>query len=145
MSTSVEHQAVQLGASIPDDAEIEKKLQTNLRRFRDRIDSPKTLLIIRNAVLTLLEVGDEVEDQMLSYLLADKDYRDGVVNRLSSQTPEYWDESWSKAWVKEIEPLYSKAQQRIARRRSLLSFWTKEWDTLPAEQVKHALEALLAK
>ena len=145
MAATVEHQATELGASIPDDAEIEIKLQANLRPLSDRIDTPKTLLIFRNAVLTLLEVGDQVDEQELLLLVLDKEYRQGIVNRLVSSTPDYWDQSWNAAWTKEIEPLYSRMQQRIARRRSLISFWTKEWDSLPAEQVRHAAEALSAQ
>lgn len=144
MSATIEHRAAELGVSIPDDAEIEKNLQEHLHPLSERIDSPKTLLIFRNAVLTLLEIGEQVDEQELLLLLVDKEYRQGIVDRLGSSTPKYWDQTWNAAWVKEIEPLYSRMQQKIARRRSLISFWTKEWDSLPADQVKHAAEVLSA-
>ena len=141
--TIVEERTSELRYSIPADAEIEAKLQAHLGALGDKVDSPKTLLILRNSVLMLLEVGDEVDNQSLILLIADREYRKGVVNRLTTNTPNYWDQTWNSSWTKEIEPLYSRAQQRITRRRSLISFWTKEWDTLPPEQVRHAAEALV--
>jgi hypothetical protein len=128
--------------ALPGDEEIEKKLELQMQSLRSAIDSPKTLLIVRNAALTLFEVDGEVTQQAIFLLVTDKDYRKGIVDSLISETPNYWDDSWNAAWTKEIEPLYSNRQQRIARRRSLISFWTKEWDSLPEDQTKLVGEAL---
>jgi hypothetical protein len=137
-------QAPDLARLLPDDAEIEKQLELRLSELGDEIFSPKALLIVRNATLTLLEVTGAANPEATFLLVADQQYRQGIVNKLVAETPSYWDETWKAAWTKEIEPLYSRLQQRITRRRSLISFWTKEWDTLPPDQVKKVAVTLKA-
>jgi hypothetical protein len=137
---------------LPPQALIESELQTQLHKISENIDSPKALLIIRNAALTVLElnelklVGQEdnrsLDLSSLLSLLTNSEYRQRIVERLISTTPNFWDESWDQAWSKDAEPLYSERQQRIVRRRSLISFWTKEWQSLPKEQVEHAIQVV---
>jgi hypothetical protein len=137
-------QAPELARLLPDDAEIEKQLELRLSEIGNQIFSPKTLLIVRNATLTLLEVTGDATPEATFLLVADEQYRQGVVDKLVTETPNYWDDAWKAAWTKEMEPLYSRLQQRITRRRSLISFWTKEWDTLPPDQVKKIAATLKA-
>jgi hypothetical protein len=135
---------------LPSQPLIEKELRTQFHKISENIDSPKALLIIRNAALTVLElnelklVGQENKRSLdlssLLSLLTNSEYRQRIVERLISTTPNFWDESWDQAWSKDAEPLYSERQQRIVRRRSLISFWTKEWQSLPKEQVEHAVQ-----
>jgi hypothetical protein len=137
---------------LPPEALIEKEVQSEFRRISESVDSPKALLIIRNALLTALELNElELPEQgnnqtldlsALWSLLTNSEYRQRIVERLISTTPNFWDESWDQAWSKDAEPLYSERQQRIVRRRSLISFWTKEWQSLPKEQVEHAIQVV---
>lgn len=140
--TSEIQSEVEVSSTLPEDLEIETKFESSMQRLSTAIDSPKTLLIARNVLLTLLEVEGKVDERLMLFLLKDKEYRQGIVTRLASDTPDFWDEAWKQAWKKQIDPLYSSEQQRIVRRRSLISFWTKEWDTLPKDQVKHVIAAL---
>ena len=131
-----------LDASISKVLDIEAKLESTMKELRDVIDSPKSLLIAKNAVLTLLEVEGSADFQTIFLLVKDKKYREGIVDKLESETPNYWDQKWNEAWSKEIEPLYSVAQQVIVRRRSLINFWTKEWNTLPEDEVRRIVTDL---
>ena len=137
-------QLTRISDSISDDAEIERKLESALSGLRLLVDSPKALLIMRNAALTLLEVHGTVGPERMLLLVADPEFRAGVVNLLVRDTPKYWDETWNAVWHKDAEPLYSVRQQRIARRRSLIAFWTKEWSELPEEEVAHVGRILAA-
>lgn len=129
---------------------LERELRFQLRKIRERIDSPKTLLILRNATLTLLELNDaklfkegkmpRLDAASLVSLLSDSEFREMILGRLVSTTPDYWDENWNHAWTKDADPLYSERQQRIMTRRSLISFWRNEWSTLPSEQVEQAMQ-----
>lgn len=135
--------------NLPSENIIEKKLQYQLRPIRDRIDSPRTLLILKNAVLTLLELevkqGDsnspeKIDGNSLLSLLSNDDFRKVTLAKLASSTPSFWDDNWDRAFAKDAEPLYSERQQRIMRRRSLIVFWTKEWDSIPKEKIEKAIE-----
>jgi hypothetical protein len=134
---------------LPPQALIEKELQDELRKVREEIDSPRALLIIRNAALTLLELSEiktagqlrpcNLDWNSVKSLLSNSQYRQTIVDRLISTSPNFWDENWDHVWSKDAEPLYSEQQQRIVRRRSLISFWTREWQTLPKDQIEHAV------
>jgi hypothetical protein len=130
---------------------IEKDLNARLRNLRNYIDSPKSLLILKNAFLTELEVyGTQplqkksaksvCDAKFVVCMLSDVAFREKIVDMLISTTPAIWDESWNHSWSKDAEPIYTEKQQRILRRRSLINFWTKELDSLPAEQVRHAIQ-----
>ncbi len=134
---------VKATSDILDDRSILSVVDNVVRAVSNAIDTPRALLIVRDAALTLVEVREEISYERLLLLLADKEYRQGIVTRLVNTTPNYWDSSWNAAWKeKDAEPLYSEQQQRIARRRSLISFWTKEFDTLPTDQLNHVNEVL---
>ncbi len=136
------NQLTETKESIPSDSEIERKLEPLLAAVGSAIDSPKVLLILRNSALTLLEVHGSIGLERMFLMVADSEFRSGVVNHLVSETPVYWGNAWNEAWAKDREPLYSKRQQAIARRRSLITFWTKEWAELPEHEVRHATEIL---
>jgi hypothetical protein len=135
-------QVAEILESIPDNLEIQRQLSPVLRLFESNVDSPRALLILRNSALTLLEVKEGFELERMFVLLADSEYRLGVVNRLINETPKYWDPAWYEAWGKDGEPLYSKRQQAIARRRSLINFWTEEWKEISEHEIRHAIEVL---
>jgi RNA polymerase-interacting CarD/CdnL/TRCF family regulator len=109
----------------------------------DAVDSPKFLLIIRNAVHTLLETpGQDFSWKSVHELLSDEKFRSNVVSKLKEVTPDLWREEWDKMWKVEEDPLFSKAQQRIVKRQSLIVFWTEEWDTLPTKEKMHVAEVV---
>lgn len=147
-----EESEIFIGLDLPSQALIEKELQTQLRMIREKIDSPKALLIIRNAALTLLELNkaglfeqksaQKLDLTLVKALLSDPQFRQTTVERLIATTPNFWDHNWEQAWTKDAEPLYSERQQRIVRRRSLISFWTKEWQALPRDQLEHAVQVV---
>ncbi len=139
---AAEKQLHENSGSFSGDWEIEKKLESCMQHLRPAVDSPKSLLIVRNAALTMLEVEGKAEVQSVFLLVRDKDYRQSVVDKLAAGTPNYWDEVWNHAWTKEVDPLYSSEQQGIARRRSLISFWRSEWDTLPEDEVSQIVKNL---
>lgn len=122
---------------------------TELKRFMDAVadivDSPKAHLILRNAAATLLELADHnLSVGEVCRLLSDDHFRDDVIEKLSEETPQYWSEQWNSLWKKDAEPLSSDAQQRIARRISLMTFWGREWSGIPAEVRRHVAEAARA-
>lgn len=128
---------------------LEEDTDARLRQFMDAladvVDSPKTHLILRNAALTLLELPECTLDlEKIRKLLTDAQVRASVMKELSEETPPYWSEQWNSLWRKDVEPLSSKAQQRIVRRISLLTFWSKEWDEVPAEVRSHVTDAVQA-
>ncbi len=137
-------QVAEIQDLIPSDRDIERKLEAELSIFADTIDSPRVLLILRNAALTLLEVHGSIGLERMFLLVADSEYRAGIVDHLVTETPKYWDDTWNAAWAKDSEPLYSKRQQAIARRISLITFWIKEWSELPKHEVEHTSKALQA-
>jgi hypothetical protein len=115
-----------------------------LRLVSDIADSPKLSQLLRNTFLALLESGDEdITFRNARKYVSDADYRAKCLAELSKETPDYWTEEWDAAYRKEIEPLYSKAQQQIVRRRSLIKFWTKEWIESISEKEKSRLFVFL--
>ncbi len=111
--------------------------------MQDVIDSPKSLLIVRNAILTLLEVpGERFSREKVGQLLRDDNYRAELVRNLNEQTPEYWSSQWDASWRKDKEPLLSTAQEQITKRGSLIEFWTKEWPTIGEDVKGHLTKAL---
>ncbi|HZW56613.1 MAG TPA: hypothetical protein VFF30_10015 [Nitrososphaerales archaeon] len=108
------------------------------------IDSPRTLLVMRNAIQILSEADENVDIERIFLVIADREYRRGIIGKIEAGTPNYWDESWNAEWRKDADPLYSNSQQRIARRRGLVHFWTKEWDTFPEDYVKSVARSLQA-
>lgn len=125
---------------------LERDIDTRLRQFMEAlaniVDSPKALLILRNAALTLLELPEHTLDvEKVCELLTDDQVRAGVIKKLSEETPPYWSEQWNSLWEKDVDPLLSESQQRIVRRISLVTFWSKEWDGIPAEVRSHVAEA----
>jgi hypothetical protein len=141
-------------------ATMERELRARLRAVRDKIDSPKTLFILKNALLTELELyGAESGSSLkrgcktqysgsgaifVECLLSDAQFREKVVDMLISTTPDVWDQNWNSVWNKDADPLYSERQQTILRRRSLITFWTNEWKTIPDEQVESAINVARA-
>jgi hypothetical protein len=122
--------------------QVSNKAKECMRLFQDIIDSPKTLLIVRNAILTLLETSEEeVNRDTVGQLLRDNNYRAQVVGKLKDQTPDYWSEQWDVSWHKDKEPLLSAGQERITRRASLIEFWTEEWGTISEDVKAHLTKA----
>ena len=123
--------------------QLSNKAKEYMRSFHYLIDSPKFLLIVRNATLTLLEISEqEISRDKIGQFLRDDNYRAEVVGMLREQTPAYWSEQWDASWHKDREPLLSAVQERITRRASLLEFWTTEWRTI-SEDVKAHLTKVL--
>jgi hypothetical protein len=123
--------------------QLNQEMLDHLDVVADAVDSPKFLLIIRNAVHTLLETpGQDFSWKSVHELLSDEKFRSNVVSKLKEVTPDLWREEWDKMWKVEEDPLFSKAQQRIVKRQSLIVFWTEEWDTLPTKEKMHVAEVV---
>jgi len=123
------------------DETLNQELENNLAQIRDAIDSPKTLLIMRNAVLTLLETPNQPFNwKAVHALLTQDDFRADIVNKLKQVTPKFWREEWDSLWKVDEDPLFSMAHQRIVRRYSLIVYWTEEWSHTPEKARIHAAE-----
>jgi hypothetical protein len=129
--------------SLPREAELNRELSTAMDSLIDAIDSPRTHLILRNAVLTLLELpGEDFSIRKVYELLTDDRFRSSVISRLGETTPPCWSEEWSLLWRKDADPLLSISQQRIVRLTGLLTFWTKEWGEIQYDIKRHIAEML---
>ncbi len=125
------------------DEQLNQEMLDHLEVIKAAVDSPKFLLIIRNAVHTLLETPNQDFSWKAVYaLLTDDKFRANVIDKLKEVTPEFWRDEWDKLWKVEEDPLFSKAQQRIVKRRSLIIFWTDEWSTLHKKEKMHVSEAV---
>ena len=125
------------------DGELSSRLTAAMACFQDTLDSPRTQLILRNAALTLLELpGHEFSVKLVYDLLTDDGQRSRAVKTLSEETPQYWSKEWDSLWRKDVDPLLSISQQRIAKRNSLLVFWSREWDQIPAGPKAHMVRML---
>lgn len=123
--------------------QLNQEMLDHLDVVADAVDSPKFLLIIRNAVHTLLETPDQdFSWKAVHDLLTDEKFRSNVVGKLKEVTPKFWRDEWDKLWEINEDPLFSKAQQRIVKRQSLIVFWTEEWDTLPKKEKVHVAEVV---
>ena len=127
------------------DEMLNQELENNLGLIWDDIESPRTLWIMRNAILTILETPDQSFSwKAVHALLTQDDFRTDIVNKLKQVTPKFWREEWDFLWKVDEDPLFSKAQQRIVRRNSLIVFWTEEWSDTPKKAKIHAAEIIEA-
>jgi hypothetical protein len=120
------------------------RLHSIMTSLEDLVDSPKALLVLRNATLTLLEAGEEFTYSKLYYLLSYDEYRKTVTNRLRQATPGTWSAGWNGAWQKDAEPLLSVAQEKMVRRNGLITFWSTEWMSIPEDLKAHVLRVVSA-
>jgi hypothetical protein len=121
---------------------LSHQLKEHMRSFQDIVASPKSLLIVRSAILTLLEAREEVSRDKVGQLLRDESYRAEALRKVKEQTPEYWSEQWNSSWRNDKEPLLSATQEQITRRAGLLEFWNKEWETISEDVKTHLTRAL---
>jgi len=127
------------------DETLNQELENHLAPIKDVIDTPRTLLIMRNAILTLLETPDQPFSwKSVHALLTQDEFRADVVNKLEGATPKFWREDWDSLWKVDEDPLFSKAQQRIVIRQSLIVYWTQEWSHTPKEERMHAAKIVEA-
>ncbi len=125
------------------DEQLNQDMLSHLEVVKDAVDSPKFLLIIRNAVHTLLETPNQDFTWKAVYaLLTDEKFRANIIDRLKGATPKFWRDEWDNLWKVDEDPLFSKAQQRIVKRQSLVVFWTEEWDTLPKKEKMHVADTV---
>lgn len=123
------------------DETMNQELINHLALLRDAIDSPRILFIFRNAILTLLQLPNQPFNWHDVYaLLRQNEFRINVVSRLKKLTPAYWSEEWDSLWNLDVDPLFSKAQQRTVRQHSLIVYWSEEWSSIPEELRMHALK-----
>ena len=109
----------------------------------DVLCTPRDALVIRNIRL----VFEEIEDQTFSFtnalkFLSDDEFRLRYIEQLEKKIPEYWSEEWNSCWTKELDPLSSKAQQEIVRRRSIVAFWRNEWKAMMSESSRQIVQRL---
>lgn len=127
---------------LPED-ELNSRLRAAMTTFQYALDSPRTQMILRNSILILLELPEHTVNAQLIYkLLTDEQFRKEAIKRLSETTPHYWSEDWNSLWRKDIDPLLSIAQQRVAKRNSIITFWSKEWDEIPSDVKRHVVKML---
>jgi hypothetical protein len=132
----------EVGSSIlmeKSDELLNQELKNNLAFTVDAIDAPKTLWIMRNAILTILDTPNQPYSwKAVHSLITQDDFRADIVDKLKKVTPMFWREEWDSLWKVDEDPLFSKAQQRVARRHSLIVYWTEEWSQIPAKAKNHA-------
>jgi hypothetical protein len=127
------------------DEMLNQELENNLGLIWGDIESPRTLWIMRNAILTILETPDQSFSwKAVHALLTQDDFCTDIVNKLKQVTPKFWREEWDSLWKVDEDPLFSKAQQRIVRRYSLIVFWTEEWSETPKKERIYAAEIIEA-
>lgn len=135
-------------------ADIEKINQTlaqDVDFLCNIVDSPQTLQILRNTLLLALfasEKGNDTTDinsrsVTCAVLLSDDLFRTDTINALNKDTAAIWSDEWNSAWRKDAEPLYSRTQQYMSMRASLITFWTREWNTIPEETRRHVAKLLV--
>jgi hypothetical protein len=123
--------------------ELNNVLGQHLRSLSDIVDSPRQQLILRNIILTLLELPEHEFTIEKAHALATQDQtRTEVIEKLKEGTPQYWSNDWNQLWKKDADPLLSMSQQRIASRTKLITFWSGEWATIPPEARDHVANAL---
>ncbi len=120
---------------------LDTRAKEYLKQVQDLVNSPNTQLVLRNSILTLLEVEDRdfTLDSVLR-LLTDDNYRGDIVRRLKKKTPEYWSEKWNSSWNKDLPPIMSRVQEQISKRNSLIAFWTDEYETLALDMKAVAVQ-----
>lgn len=127
---------------LPEDV-LNSRLGAAMAPFQDAPGSPLTHMILRNSILMLLELPEHVASVQLVYeLLTDAQFRNDAVKRLGETTPQYWSEGWDSLWRKDIDPLLSVTQQRVAKRNSILAFWSKEWGDVHSGAKTQAVKIL---
>lgn len=118
---------------LPDE-ELTTKSRECMNLLNSIIDCPFTQMILKNSVHLLLELPEHRFDvKSMHQLLTDEKTRSISINTLLQETPSYWTEEWNSLWKKDVAPLLSLGQQRIAKRISLINFWDKEYATIPVE------------
>lgn len=123
--------------------EMNEKLRIHVSSLGDIIDSPKELLILRNIILTLLELPEHQFDLRRALELAtDVEEQARAIQSLKQETPQYWSADWNSIWKKDADPLLSFSQQEATSRARLVTFWESEWNTIPIEQRNHVAAAL---
>ncbi len=129
--------------TLPSEEEVTRKLGVIMDSLKELIDSPKTQFILRNTVLTLLELPDYKFDVKLAFaLVTDIEARREAAAKLTEMTPKPWSDTWNSSWSKDAEPNYCKLQQCSMRRLALAEFWSKEWEDIPVETRRHVASLL---
>lgn len=131
-----------VGTRAYSEAEVQAPLHRFMAKLTDETSSPRVQLMLKNAVLTLLELHEEPSFDKAYELVANPNARSNAAERLSAETPRFWSNKWDSLWRKDEDPLLSDAQQRMARRIGLQTFWAKEYDDLPPEIRAQAANAL---
>jgi hypothetical protein len=131
--------------SLASDRQINKMLQKHLNLLQDIIDFPQEQLIMRNSILTLLELPDQkCSIEKIHELLTKPEARAAVIEKLRDTTPQYWSSEWDLflKQKKDSDPLLSLQQQRVSSRIRLINFWTSEWDSIPSQIRDHVASEL---
>jgi hypothetical protein len=125
--------------------EINEKLRKHLSSLGDIVYSPQEQLILRNIILTLLELPEHQFKLEKACDLASEDQAQArAVELLKQETPQYWSSDWNLLWKKDADPLLSFSQQRATSRARLVTFWESEWNTIPIDVRNHVAIALKA-
>jgi len=123
--------------------QLNEDLLDHLAVVRNAVDSPSLLLIMRNAILTLLETPNQSFNwKAIHALLTDDEFRGRVVNKLKQATPTFWIEGWDELCKIDENPVSSKAQPRIVKRHSLIVYWTEEWKAIPKNERNRAAQII---
>ncbi len=125
--------------------QINRILRKCLSLLQDVIDFPQEQLIVRSAILTLLELPDQTcSIEKIHALLTQPETRDAAIEKLKDTTPQYWSSEWDLflKQKKDADPLLSLQQQRVSSRIRLINFWTREWDSIPSEIRDHVASEL---
>ena len=131
-----------LSHTFSEDA-LARKTNEHLGLFVNIIDCPRDQLILRNAIMTLLELPEHKFSVGGVYsLLTKEEVRASAARKLSEGIPGYWSKDWDLLWKKDVDPLMSVEQQQITSRTRLVNFWSKEWAYMPSEIVDHLATAL---
>lgn len=129
---------------ILSEKELNERVHRDLMSLGDIIDSPQEQLILRNIILTLLELTEEFTIKRAYDLVSEDQAKGRVIELLSQGTPQYWSSDWNLLWKKDEEPLLSFSQQRATSRARLVTFWQSEWTTISLEIRNHVAGALKA-
>ena len=130
-------------SSLLSEEEVSAKVEQYMALLGNAIDSPLVQLILRNIVLTLLELPEHEFTIGKAYaLVTEEQARIDSIFQLTKGTPQYWSKDWDLLWKKDADPLLSKSQQRAASRIRLATFWSTEWMTMPSETRTHVVNLL---